>query len=65
MGLIQHTEKLYRTVGQEPDERDEELSSFGNSCRQRGLDGRPTAGPQLDFALLAHDDHHRISVGRC
>ena len=53
----------YLTVGQEPDERHEELTGVGNSCHERGLERRPSARQQLHFALPAYDDHHMESVG--
>ena len=55
---------LHRAVGQELDERHEELSSVGNFRHERGLDGRPTSRQQRDLAFLAHDDHPRESVGQ-
>ena len=44
---------LHRTVGQEADERHDELSSVGNSCHEREFARRPGAGQQLNIALPA------------
>ena len=48
---------LHRTVGQESDERHDELSSVGNSCHKREFARRPGAGQLLSIAHPAHYDH--------
>ena len=57
-GTIGSQVVLHQTVDQELGERIEELSVVGNSCHEHGLECRHGARPQLDFALLDHDDHH-------
>ena len=50
------------TLGQESDERHNELSNVGHPCQDRGLARWLGATQQLDFAILDRDDHHRKIV---